>query len=183
MPLVQGLTHGGEVKPLVMDDWSWHLVEIGHTHHMVHDGEAYQIWYWANDVADGSSIEILIRTGGDAVHMIYDAVAGGDATAHLIENPTVNAVGTALTEYNLNRTSTNTPSTVTYHTPTVAAGTELVAQLLPGGQGPKAGGGQVAADSEWVLKPNEDYVFRVTNISGNAQPLGLVVEWYEQASH
>ena len=183
MALIHGMTHDGEAKVMLMDDWAWQLVTIPHTHHVVHDGRSFQVWYWEEDIADDGVIEILLRTSSDPAHAIYDVGAGGDAVASLIENPTVNAAGTALTEYNLNRTSTATANTTTFHTPTVAAGTELVAQYLPGGAGPQAGGGQVQSDSEWVLKPNEDYVFRVTNISGQAQTLGIIVEWYEESRH
>ena len=183
MALIHGMTHDGELKPLKIDDWGWSQVSMSYVHHKIHDGESFQVWYWEEDIADDGVIEILLRTSSDPAHAIYDVGAGGDAVASLIENPTVNAAGTALTEYNLNRTSTATANTTTFHTPTVAAGTELVAQYLAGGAGPQAGGGQAQSDSEWVLKPNEDYVVRVTNISGQAQTLGLLVEWYEQARH
>ena len=183
MPLVHGMTHDGESKPIKIDDWGWSQVTMTYVHHKVHDGESFQVWYWADDVADGSSVEILLRVNSEPAHAVFAGAAGGDATAHLIENPTVTAAGTALTAYNLNRTSSNTASTLAYHTPTVAAGTELVAQFMPGGAGPQASGGQAQSGSEWVLKPDEDYVCRITNISGQAQPLSIIVEWYEQASH
>jgi hypothetical protein len=63
--------------------------------------------------------------------------------------------------------------------PTVTSvGTELDAQIIPGGGGKKAGGSS-AGSLEYVLKPLTNYLFRLTNINGTAHTACLTLEWYE----
>ena len=183
MAIVHGRGPSGEAKPLCVDEWTWQLITIGYIHHEIHEGDTYQVSYFADDVADSSKIIILLRVGDVPAHMTYEADAGADATIELLENPTVNDAGTAMTEYNQNRTSANTATVTAFHTPTLVGGTQLVIQLAPGGRGPQAGGGSARADSEWILDSNEDYAIQITNISGQAQPMSVLVEWYEEKSH
>jgi hypothetical protein len=49
--------------------------------------------------------------------------------------------------------------------------------LLPGGTGPKSGGGVAREGLEWILKPNTKY--SLTNISGNTINIGIINSFYE----
>jgi hypothetical protein len=63
--------------------------------------------------------------------------------------------------------------------PTVSSlGTQIDAQILPGGSGKKSSGGS-AASLEYVLKPLTNYLFRLTNVNGTAHAASLQLEWYE----
>ena len=182
MALVHGRANG-EARELQLDDWSWKLTIIDATHVEIHEGNTYVVSYYDDDVADDGTVEILLRVGDEPAHATFGGQAGGDAVAYLIENPTVNAAGTALTEFNKNRISANTATLTAFHTPTVVGGTALLTLFMPGGSGPQAGGTQASSGGEWILKPNEDYVARITNISGQAQEISIDIEWYEEASH
>jgi hypothetical protein len=63
--------------------------------------------------------------------------------------------------------------------PTVnTLGTNLLSQILIGGTGKKATGGQMGA-SDLVLKPLTTYLFRLTNVNGTAHAAEMILEWYE----
>jgi hypothetical protein len=89
--------------------------------------------------------------------------------------------GTAFTPINRNRNYalTNPSEVAMVINPTVTSvGTELDAQIIPGGAGKKAGGG-TAGSLEYVLKPLTNYLFRLTNVNGTAHAAYLTLEWYE----
>ena len=158
------------------------LVIQGMVHRMIHLGTLYEIGYVNETVADNGDIELLVTTAvGQSAHMRFIAAAGGDARIALFENPTVSNVGTGLTEINRNRLSSNTAETAVTHTPTTSAdGTQLMDHLLPGGSGFfGGGGGSETSFEEFILKPNEQYLFRITNIAGTAQPVGASLTFYE----
>jgi hypothetical protein len=63
--------------------------------------------------------------------------------------------------------------------PTVSSlGTQLDAEIIPGGSGKKSGGG-TAGSLEYVLKPLTNYLFRLTNVNGASHAAHLALEWYE----
>jgi hypothetical protein len=63
--------------------------------------------------------------------------------------------------------------------PTVTSvGTEIDAQIIPGGTGKKSSGG-AAGSLEYVLKPLTNYLFRLRNVNGTAHAASLQIEWYE----
>lgn len=158
------------------------LVVQGMVHRMIHLGVLYEIGYVNEAVADNGVIELLITTAAaQPAHMRFIAAAGGDARVALFENPTVSNVGTGLSEINRNRNSSNTAVTAVTHTPTTSAdGTQLMDHLLPGGSGFFATGGSAESSfEEFILKADEQYLFRVTNIAGSAQPVGASLTFYE----
>lgn len=158
------------------------LVIQGMIHRMIHRGLLFEVGYVDETVADNGVVELLITTAASQdAHMRFIAAAGGDARVALFENPTVSAAGTSLSEINRNRNSSNTANTVVTHTPTHSAdGTQLMDHLLPGGSGFFAtGGGAESSFEEFILKANEQYLFRVTNIAGTAQPVGVALTFYE----
>ena len=159
------------------------LARILYPHHEVHGGSTYQVSYKspdANPIADDGTIEILIRCAAKEAHCTFEIAGGGDTEVVLIENPTVTDAGTGLTEHNMKRRSTKTATVTAFHTPTTAGGTTLHNSFEPGGVKNFASGGTARQSSEWMFEPNEDYLIRGINRAGNAQPMSIVVQWYEE---
>ena len=153
---------------------------IDSVHDEVHEGEMMHVGYSSASVANNASLNVLLTTGNAEVHAVIRYSAGGEGQCYLYEAPTV-VNGTGLTIYNMKRTSTRTPATVAKHTPTVSAtgSTALVDEFLPGGSGGLAGGGAVRLGTEWILKPDTDYLLRFTNQAATAQQVSIAVEFYE----
>lgn len=179
------ITDGAE-SPLLVDDFTDDriLAIINSPHHENHEGNHYEASYKSPDgadVGDNDNLDILIVTGAQVAHMVWDIGAGGDAEVFHYEGVTTSDNGTLALQANTNRLSVNTAVTIIYHTPTISnLGTQLPPNsYLPGGTGGNAGGGTRDHDVEWILKKNTKYLLRVTNRSGQAQPIGTILQWYE----
>lgn len=164
------------------------LVIISYPHHEVHAGSMFEVTYKAPDgapLADDATIAFLLRTGAKFDHLVFGTNAGGDAELELLEAPTITDDGAALAELNMNRGSVKVAVTVVTLNPTVtvATGTLLFNDFVPGGSGGNAqgGSGAVRQGTEWILAPNTAYVIRMTNRAGNAQPGALLAQWYEES--
>ena len=104
----------------------------------------------------------------------------GDAELYIYEG-TATTGGTAFTPINRNRNYavSNVSQVAMVINPTITSlGTELDAQILPGGVGKKSAGG-TAGSLEYVLKPLTNYLFRLTNVNGTSHAAFMTLEWYE----
>lgn len=177
--LVDENQHG----PAAIDENTGQIINIDTIHARVHAGQMFQADYMATGVANSGTIEMLVKCPvGSVVHMAFEVGAGGDAKLELFENPTVTVDGTSIAATNRNRRSSLVANATVFHTPTTTAdGTALIPHgiLVPGGSGGNSAGGQNEGFAEWVLKADEDYLIRLTNVSGTAQALGIELEWYE----
>jgi hypothetical protein len=160
------------------------LITIDINHQRNHDGRAffaYKRYPTSAKLASGASVDIAIASpAGVYPHVNVEALCLGDAELYIYEGSTTSG-GTAFTPINRNRNyAVSNPSQVAMViAPTVTAlGTELDAQIIPGGVGKKAGGGE-AGSLEYVLKPLTTYLFRLTNVNGTAHAAHLALEWYE----
>jgi hypothetical protein len=80
-------------------------------------------------------------------------VTGGSAlTVRMYRNATVTSDGTAITGYNMNADSLNTPTILTFKNPTVSANGSLIHTFL--GTTPDI----VDMNLGWSLKPNENFI-------------------------
>ena len=159
-------------------------------HHEIHEGDSFSLYVREVGIADTETIEILIKTPAvtspqKRIHLIAEHEA---STAHLfdiIEGATYASGGAAATPINRERGSAKISALQAAYTGTTAAnivtgGTPATVwgQLL--GAGRTSGGGSRGVD-EWVLAPNESYLFRITSAGGGGSAcnafIGLV--WYE----
>lgn len=160
-------------KPLV--------VSIDFIHQKVHEGRFFSGGHYVASVSNNGTLDILFQT--DATHTFHgvaEATCGGNALMQMYEGVTFSAAGTAMTLTNHNRNSSKViPSGVT-HTPTITGlGTQLNGtKLIPGGSGGTSSGGTGDFAREFVLKPSTNYLLRITNISGIAQPMSTTIEGY-----
>jgi len=156
------------------------MVDVNHQRN--HDGRAWFAYKIAPDsakLADGASIDIVLASASGVIpHLTVDALCLGDAELYIYEGTSATG-GTAFTPINRNRNYTTSSQVAMIVNPTITAlGTQIDAQILPGGAGKKAGGG-TAGSLEYVLKPLTNYLFRLTNVNGTAHAASLQLEWYE----
>ena len=160
------------------------VITVDVNHQRNHDGRAYYAYKIAPDsakLADGASINIVLASpSGVFPHITVHGMCLGDAELYIYEG-TVTTGGTAFTPVNRNRNYavSNVSQVAMVINPTVTSvGTELDAQIIPGGTGKKSSGG-TAGSLEYVLKPLTNYLFRLTNVNGTAHAASLNLEWYE----
>lgn len=147
------------------------------------EGRSYSLGYvrdFADPLPAASSIDIAIAWAQDvSPRLTVYGLCAGNAIGYLYEGATVSG-GTPLASQNINRNYSATASeSVALVNPTVSStGTLLVKQILIGGEGKKAGGGDVGS-ARLFLKPLTTYLFRLTNVNGTAHAAEMILEWYE----
>jgi hypothetical protein len=178
------LTHKNNAGDQVIAGADAPVIVVDVNHQRNHDGRAYYAYKLAPDTAPlaaGASINIVLAApAGIFPHVTVHALCLGDAELYIYESASTTG-GTAFTPINRNRNYalTNPSEVAMVINPTVTSvGTELDAQIIPGGAGKKAGGG-TAGSLEYVLKPLTNYLFRLTNVNGTAHAAYLTLEWYE----
>lgn len=178
------LTHKNNAGDQVIAGADAPVITVDVNHQRNHDGRAfyaYKIYPDSAPLAANANIDIVLASpSGVFPHMTIDGLCLGDAELYVYEGPTTTG-GTAFTPINRNRNyAVSNPSQVAMViNPTVTSvGTELDAQIIPGGAGKKSGGG-TAASLEYVLKPLTNYLFRLTNVNGTSHAAYLTLEWYE----
>ena len=86
--------------------------------------------------------------------------------ATALETPTVTDGTSAVTPYNMNRTSTVTPTTLFYSNPTsVSGGAPIAIDIVTAGKG---AGATAESHGVWKLKPNTSYVWKVEQLTNQA---------------
>lgn len=147
------------------------------------EGRSYSIGAvkdFADPLAPAASIDIAIAwASGVSPRLTVYGLCAGNAIGYLYEGATVTG-GTPLTSININRNYATTASeSAALLNPTVTnVGNLLIKQILIGGSGKKAGGGDVVSP-RLFLKPLTTYLFRLTNVNGSAHAAEMILEWYE----
>jgi len=152
-------------------------------HHEVHEGEMFELGHIFQDVGNNNNAEILIINSGTyELHTTFHLVTGGEAFAYLYEGPAISSNGTALTIYDMNRTTNNNPTSLAYYGPTISnTGTLLTSSLIEGGDAGRAIGGQIRNMTEWIFKKSTRYLVRVTNKAGVNKHISIASDFYEVA--
>ena len=178
------LTHKNNAGDQVIAGADAPVIMVDVNHQRNHDGRAYYAYKIAPDsapLASAASIDIVLASpSGVFPHVTVNGMCLGDAELYIYEGPTTTG-GTAFTPINRNRNYavSNVSQVAMVINPTVTSvGTEIDAQIIPGGAGKKSGGG-AAGSLEYVLKPLTNYLFRLTNVNGTAHAASLNLEWYE----
>jgi hypothetical protein len=158
------------------------LPQIEYTSQKLRDGKVYAIGVvkdFDDPLADDASIDIGIAwSAGVTPTVSFFGLCAGDAVGFLYESASLSG-GTAATAVKLNRNSTIASQSAITIAPTVSnVGTLVLEQILIGGTGKKAGGGEVGS-SNLILKPLTSYLIRLTNVNGTAHAAELIVEWSE----
>jgi hypothetical protein len=158
------------------------MPQIAYGAQKLRDGKVYGIGV-VNDFDDelgaGESIDIGIAwSAGVTPTVSFFGLCQGDAVGFLYEGATMTG-GTAATAVKLNRNSDVASQSAITIGPTVnSLGTLVLKQILIGGSGKRAGGGEVGS-SNLILKPLTSYLIRLTNVNGTAHAAEVIVEWAE----
>ena len=126
-------------------------------------------------------INLLFVTPDSTIyaHWTLTAQTTGAAIVQIFEGTTASSNGTAVTRLNRNRNSTNTSTTLAFHTPTITADGTKMSEKYLGSEGFKESTGQgVRGDSEFILKRNTKYLVRCTAISDDIK-CAIGGDWYE----
>ena len=160
------------------------VIMIDVNHQRNHDGRAFYAYKIASDsapLAANTSIDIVLASpSGVFPHLTVVGMCLGDAELYIYEGTSTTG-GTAFTPINRNRNYavSNVSQVAMVINPTVTSvGTEIDAQIIPGGAGKKSSGG-TAGSLEYVLKPLTNYLFRLTNVNSTSHAASLQLEWYE----
>lgn len=149
-----------------VDSVSDTLNTIAIEHANIHQGILFSVLHKMS-IATGTTAYIQIKTGSKTVHFKPTNLAtDADKFAiEFLENPTLTDGTIPITVVNRNRTSDNLPETVFYSDPTnVSEGIRIDEFYIGGSVGRKATGGDIIAGvNEFILKPNTNYVFQITN--------------------
>lgn len=175
-------TNPGDEERYKFDRYAHAATMIAETHRMVHDGMFFHFDRRVAGIVNGASSDILLAVpAGVFPHLNTTLITTdtGGVDVKFYEGTTTSADGTAVSTFNRNRNSTNTPSTVITHTPTVTGVGTLIHDALIPAPAKDAGLISAAVNEEWVLKPSTKYLLRVTNNSGGNVEVVFDVAWYE----
>jgi hypothetical protein len=165
---------------LASSDRPFPIIDVNHLR--LHEGRAYYVYKLfpnAGKLGTSSSIDIAVAwPDGIQPHAVIAYQCGGEAEFYIYESPSTSG-GTPLTIHRRNRALTTESVGAAVLAPTVTAtGTEIYSEFISSGQGGTgAGGGDYTY--EYVFKPLTTYLFRLTNVNGQAQMAELRIEWYE----
>jgi len=178
------LTHKNNAGEQIISGADAPVIMVDVNHQRNHDGRAFYAYKIAPDsapLAALASIDIVLASpSGVYPHLTVEGLCLGDAELYIYEGTSTTG-GTAFTPINRNRNyAISNPSQVAMviNPSVTSVGTEIDAEIIPGGVGKKSGGG-TAGSLEYVLKPLTNYLFRLTNVNGTAHAASLTLEWYE----
>jgi hypothetical protein len=155
---------------------------IEYEHHEVHSGRMYHVTRVVQ-LDDANSDEILIETPNTTRWGHFTpSVQGSFDTEWWLFETTTKTTGTAMTEHNHDRNSSNVAGIVVTHTPGAGAdGNEIDHRRFGNDAGPAGKGGSgsdTRANNEWILKQNTKYLLRVTSHT-DTNNISIVLDWYE----
>lgn len=155
------------------------VTNLSHMH--VHEGRMYEISYKTPDgstLADNDNLDVLFRPNTSCSHFAIGPIAANPIEILFYENVIISNVGTSLSVVGLNRQRSLPPASVGYISPTVSTVGDLLGTYLQvWGLSPLTA---AFAEVPWLLRKNTDYLIRITNRSGSAQDVGIVIQWYEE---
>ena len=179
---------GGSTSTAIEIDGSTHALKvILYEHAEVHSGSHYTFSASNGDLDAAATLDFIITTPDTTkwAHMV-GSVYGALHTRFEMFEDTTHTTNVAQSIFNNNRNSVNT-SGLTIHTSNddVADGT-LIFETEFGidtgsGTNKRSGGGEARADSEWILKQNTKYLFRIESQTAN-NVVNLVLGWYEHTN-
>lgn len=167
------------------------IVQLGHPHDDIHEGNDYFVSDIARDLASGTFMQYLVITSTKISHMLINSNITAGSIIRWIESPTVSSNGLAMTTINRNRISGLTTVTTIFRSGIIASGTGTILQIEQIGS---IGGGpnQIAArfggassedrnENEWNLKMSGTiYMLEIFTLTSGQNDLSTQFRWYDQ---
>lgn len=152
-------------------------IDVGH--HQRHEGESFGACFADDALADTEQINLLIKPQATTYpHMLYHVTCPSAFTIQLYKDVSATVDGSAVKVLNHNQNMDVSANTLIYHTPTIASTGSLMEQYYIGGGSQRAGGSN-RSEGEWILKPEVNYLLRVTS-RANGNSGSVVLDWYEE---
>lgn len=171
---------GEYAKQVDANTGAFHVID--HKIKELHDGHTFTSGYRQDSLADQASLLIGIQTGSKEAHIEGTVTVGGNAFMDIAAFVTFSNDGTPVYVARKNGNSTIAPTTAVYLNPVVNdAGITILTDFIPGGTKSKASGGGGEADN-WGLMPNSNYLITITNKSGAAIALSIILDWIEHTN-
>jgi len=165
-----------------VDDIDDALITIELPHHEVHEGNHYTATDSATinaGVLNRKVWRFTTPNNATQCHLILTFTSSLSGVLSFNANPTVNAAGSGLSEYNNNRNSVKTAQLTAFKDTTLTADGTPISILVIGTSAPATRiGGVGRISTEWILKVNEDYVLIFQADNANTL-ISVVAEWYE----
>lgn len=162
------------------------LLVASHGEIAVHYGNTYRVAASLPALADGDtvSIEILTPDSKTEIHWSADVVTTNAATVEGFENVSVTSNGTTLTALNDNRNfpDASAMQIILKDSTVDTSGATQIGKKYIGDNGNRGKGvmsGTAGTVSEWILKANTWYHFKITNTCGASQAVTLGFNWHE----
>lgn len=182
-------------SPITTDAVSRALVAIDHTHHEIHEGDAFACHVASLDIADTASVAIVFKTPDTAkwIHMFVRFTTKAAGHLKILENATwVASTGAEVAVINRNRNSSTTTVMETNHitvpfaangvamkNPTGLTGTEIGKVYAFAAK--TGGGSEKSEDNELVLKQNTKYAY-IYKADAATNGVQIILDWYEHTN-
>jgi len=151
---------------------------MGYAEHEAYGARLYQALTKVTGQSDGAVHDMILTVGeGVECSLWVKGISTTGMVLELYEGVTTQAThndGTALTEFNVARTSTNTADVVATHTPTVDD-SGLLLDVYQAGDKKAVGELTVAF---WILKPSTKYRLKATSTAAGNTMI-IVARWHE----
>ena len=147
----------------------------------VRQGEVYHFSHIFQEVLNDQNGDILIVTGTNRVTLTLSTSLGAESETRFYEGTSVTNNGTLTTTANRNRYNIgNSFTSSVYHTPTISSlGVLINEDYFPAGLKNKEVGSSSEETSVWILKPNTNYLFRITNTSNSTEKAQISGDIFE----
>ena len=170
----------------ITDPLTGHLVQVGDAEHELHSGNHYIYTNFDIDLDIVDTIEIIIDVDNSGIvpHLLF-LVDGQLSTRIELFETTTHTNGAEQTKFNNNRNSLNESSTKLYLSAGGGSdGTRIFVDQLGistgGGANSIVSGGQNRGDSEFILKANTKYLFKISSLTDENQ-VSYKLTWYDHA--
>lgn len=162
-----------------------HVNQIPWIHAYLHRQRRYFVNHYNAALGNGATIDIAVTTGPNfAAHTIWEAGVAGDCLVQIFKGAAISG-GSALVAANRNQEPTIRAATVTIvRDPVIESGgdgTDLTGGgvFIAGGRGGAAQGSDTGDREEFIIPVNETWLYRITNISGQARNVNFGLDFYE----
>lgn len=167
------------MRETVYDRVAGGIVTIDMMHRQVHLGQLFEAYVYNEALNNNSSLTTLVSTTDKSVHMRFQASATGESKIILRKDVVVDSLGTEVFAVNKNLGSNNPSPCRIYTGATFTSSTIISEDIIVGGRGGQAVGSNLEGFAdEWVLVPGNDYLFTLTNESGQTRKAVVHLSFY-----